>query len=154
MYPVEIRKMPPLTLFGLPHRGPYPGIGATFLKLGHLLDASGLSGQVVLRAGVYHDDPARVAPDRLRSHACCGFGAEIWVPLAFDRIVIEGGRSAVMTCSGPYSRLAAAWAWLYAEGLPSGESPAAAPPYEIYRSLYPAVPVERQLTEVVVPLTS
>ncbi|RAP40334.1 hypothetical protein BYZ73_16125 [Rhodovulum viride] len=153
MYPVEIRKMSPLTRFGLPHRGPYPGIGATFLRLGHLFDASGLPGQVVLRAGVYHDAPARVAPDRMRSHACCGFGAEIWMPLAFDRIVIEGGRSAVMTYSGPYSGLAAAWAWLYAESLPAGESPAAAPPHEIYRSLFPAIPVETQLTEVVVPLT-
>lgn len=151
MYPVEIRTLPALTLYGIAHRGPYPQISTTFRRLGLMLEANGLAGRTAFWAGVYRDDPRQVPADRLRSHACCAFSGPELVPPEMQRIAISGGRSAVMTYRGPYSGLARTWAWLYAEGLPAGEIPRRAPPYEIYRSMFPAVAADEQITEVVVP---
>lgn len=152
MFPVEIRVVPALMLHGFAHRGPYTGIGPAFLALGRRLDEAGLADDATLWVGVYHDDPARTPPDRLRSHACCALPAGMSPPAGLDPVPLPAARAAVLGFRGPYTGLAAAWAWLFAEWLPASGFTPRGPSCEIYRTAYPAVPAEDQLTEIVVPL--
>jgi len=152
MYPVEIRDMPPMTLYGLEHRGPYHEIGPKFEELGSLLGQKGLIEAATLWVGVYHDDPDDTAPADLRSHACCALGEGAQPPGELEPLDVPGGRAAVLGFKGDYAGLAGAWNWLYSEWLPQSGETVSGPACEIYRTMAPAVPVEEQLTEIVVIL--
>jgi AraC family transcriptional regulator len=152
MTAVDIREIPELVLWGLPHHGPCDRIGPVFEKLAALLGEAGLMEKTTLWAGVYHDDPATTAPEALRGHACCGLAEGVAPPPELDPVTIPAARTAVLSVSGDYAGLAGAWNWLYSEWLPDSEELAAGPAYEVYLRMAPQVPVEGQLTEIRLPL--
>ncbi|ARE41283.1 Transcriptional regulator, AraC family [Rhodovulum sp. P5] len=152
MFSVEVRELPAMTVHGLPHLGPYTAIGPTFRKLGLRLEAAGLVDRAWPWVGVYHDDPARVAARELRSHACCVLPDGAAVPWGFECVKLAGGRCAVLRYRGPYSGLAAAWGWLFGDWLPGHKAMPRGPTFEIYRSMFPTVAAEEQVTEICVPL--
>jgi AraC family transcriptional regulator len=153
MYPVSIRTDPDRRLAALPHRGPYPGIGAAFEMLGATLAARGLYGRVGRMVGVYYDDPAAVAPGDLRSHAGVEVGPELAIDAPLEAVALPAGRHAVLTFTGPYAGLPAAYDQLYGVWLPaSGEQPADSPPFEVYLNSPMDTPQEALVTEICVPL--
>jgi AraC family transcriptional regulator len=59
----------------------------------------------------------------------------------------------VLTFTGPYAGLPAAWDQLYAAWLPaSGEEPADSPPFEVYLNSPMDTAQEALVTEICVPL--
>lgn len=153
MHPVEIRTSEATTLAAMPHRGPYFQINRAFQTLSATMAARGMFPQAGRMVAVYYDDPQSVAPEALRSHA--GFemkgAAEIAPPL--ERVDLAEGRHAVLTFTGPYAGLPAAWDQLYAGWLPgSGEEPADAPSFEVYRNSPMDTAPEALVTELWVPL--
>lgn len=153
MYEVEIRDMPGLKLHGLLHKGPYHQISATFERLGALLGERDLIEHATLWVGVYVDDPQTTAQEDLHSYACCAFAEGSEVPDEMRPVEIEPARAAVLSYRGDYAGLADAWQWFVATWSEENDAPGSgAPCYEIHRTMAPAVPVEEQLTEIVVPL--
>ena len=133
MYDVKIEDQPARRLGVIDHNGPYIQIGEAFDKAGSTVMARGLGPHLGAMLGIYFDDPANVAPEDLRSAA--GFeiaeGAEIAPPLREVRL--DGGKHAILTFTGPYTGLAAAYQYLFGDWLAqSGEMPREAPPFELY----------------------
>jgi AraC family transcriptional regulator len=150
-FPVEVTELPALRLAGVPHHGPYPGIGAAFGKLEALIAERGLRPQIRGIYGVYHDDPGAVPEADLRSHAAADLGGA--VPEGFVAVDVPAGRHAVLHHRGPYSGLAAAWGELYAAWLPqSDEVPRTAPAREFYVNGPDKVAEEALLTDICVPV--
>lgn len=135
MFPVNIRSLDDMSVAALPHRGPYDRIGATFAALDRRIAASSLAGRTREGVGLYYDMPGQVPDAELRAHAGMVVAPGTAIPDGFDSIVIPGGRHAVLTVTGPFTRIPEGWAWLYGNWLPdSGETPADRVPFELYVS--------------------
>jgi AraC family transcriptional regulator len=154
MYPVIVRDLAAGRAAGVPHVGPYEGLGLAFQKLGAVIAARNLSSHVEGIIAVYHDAPGS-KPDRdLHAHAAVitagGFPPDIE---GLDYFDLVGGRHAIMQHHGPYATLGSAYEWLYGKWLPhSGEEPRNAPPIELYVN-DPRTTLPDQLrTDVRVPL--
>ena len=153
MYPVIIRTDPARRLAAMPHKGPYPEINRAFEKLGATLGARGLYGQTGPMVGVYYDDPSATAAPDLRSHAGVEVGPDLPVSAPLQEVNLLAGRHAVLTFTGPYAGLPAAYDQLYSIWLPaSGEDPADSPPFEIYRNSPMDTAQEALITEICLPL--
>ncbi len=153
MYPVTIRIEPERRLAALPHRGPYHQINRAFEKLYALLAARDMIDQSEEMIATYYDDPAATAPDDLRSHAGAVFPPGVVLAPPLDVVILPAGRHAVLTFTGPYAGLPAAYDQLYAVWLPqSGEQPADSPPFENYLNSPMNTPQEALVTEICVPL--
>lgn len=154
MHPVVIETLPDRRLAALPHHGAYTGIGATCQALGDRVGALGLWPRV---AGpmicLYHDDPAAVPVNDLRSHAGLPVADHDPLPEGFDDLRLPGGRCAVLTLTGPYTGIPAAWAWLYGQWLPaSGHDPADSAPWEEYPNSPRDTAPDALITRICVPL--
>ncbi len=150
---VTIRTEPRYRLAAVTHIGPYYEIGRAFEKLFATLSARGLLPQAGSMLALYYEDPSTVPPDQLRSHAgiVLSEGAEIAAPL--EEIIVEGGRTAVLTHRGPYAGLQASWNALYRGWLAtSDEEPADRAPYEVYLNTPMEARQEDLLTEICLPL--
>ena len=153
MYPVTIRTEAPLRLAAMPHQGAYHEISRAFQKLSAVMASRDLfrsSGRMV---GVFLDDPQSVPVAALRSLA--GFeitgNAKIADPL--QEITLAAGRHAVLTYTGPYAGLPAAYDQLFGIWLPaSGEEPADAPSFEVYLNTPMDTAPEDLVTELHLPL--
>ena len=133
MYPLSLSHEPDRRLLGLLHVGPYDRISESFDRLGPMAGAAGLYPHVRGLAAVYLDDPAAVAPERLRSYAGLIVEGVGPAPAGFEDVALPGGTHAVLDFRGPYVGLAAAYAWLYGPWLAeSGRVPADAPSWELY----------------------
>jgi AraC family transcriptional regulator len=153
MFPVLIRTDPTRRLAAMPHRGPYPQIGAAFEKLGATLAARGLYGRAGPMVAVFYDDPSVVAPADLRGHAGAEVGLDIAIDAPLEEVVLPAGRHAVVTVTGPYAGLPAAYDQLYGVWLPdSGAQPADSPPFEVYLNSPMNTPQEALITEICLPL--
>lgn len=153
MYPVTLSDQLARSVIGIAHRGPYPRMGETFQRLSDRLAAAGLWPQVRAMIAVYLDDPAIVAPDKLRGMAAVAVNGAAEAPRGFTTLVLVGGRYAVMRVSGPYAGLAAAYDWLYGTWLPhSGETPRDAPCYEQYVNTPLDTAPEDLRTDIFLPL--
>ncbi|MGL5012151.1 MAG: AraC family transcriptional regulator [Paracoccaceae bacterium] len=153
MYPVEIRELPDQTLVSTPHKGLYHEINRAFERLFATLVARGLVGQTGRMVGVFMDDPSVTAPDDLRSHAGAMVQADFAVPEPLEAMVLPGGRHAVLTYTGPYAGLPAAYDQLYGLWLPaSGDQAADRPSFEVYLNSPMDTPQEKLVTELHLPL--
>lgn len=153
MYPFEIRETPSLRLAALPHRGAYPEIGRAFGQVAAVFTAQGLWPQACGMVGVYYDSPADVPEAELRSHAGIVVGADLSLPSDLQEVLLPGGRHGVLTLTGPYSGLAAAWDHLYRTALPnSGAEPADRPAFEVYLNDPSDCAPADLVTEIHVPL--
>ncbi len=155
-YEVRLERQPPLTLLGLPHRGPYIELGAAFERLFAWAGARGLLRPDTRSVGLYWDDPAAVPARELRSAACISLpdtAATLAGPAGSERHALPGGRMAVARHQGPYGELEAAYDWLYRSWLPaSGLEPADHPCFEIYLNDPRQVAPAALLTDVCLPL--
>ncbi|QYK42283.1 MAG: AraC family transcriptional regulator [Paracoccaceae bacterium] len=154
MHPVRIETVPPLRLAALPHRGPYPSIGATFAALWDRMVAAGLVARIAgPGVAIYYDDPSATPAAELRAHAAVAIGGAEALPEGFDDVTLPGGRCAILTLRGPYTGFPAAWAWLYGQWLPdSGEVPADRAPWEAYLNSPSDTAPADLLSEIRVPL--
>lgn len=153
MYDIKVVDCPARRLAALPHLGPYATIGETFAKASAVLDDKAFWPKVTEMVGVYHDDPAKVAPAELRSHAGFTLVKGARVPRGLEKVVLPAGRTAVLRLVGPYSGLPAAYGYLYHSWLPvSGEAAAGAPPYEVYLNTPMDTAPGDLLTEICLPL--
>lgn len=154
MYPVTIEDLPPMRAAGVPHVGPYIGIGRSFQTLGGIVAARNLFPHARGMIAVYHDSPGAKPDAELRAHAGLiiaeGFPPGIEGLEYFDLV---GGRRAIMQHKGPYATLGAAFEWLYGKWLPqSGEEPRDAPPIELYVNDPRDTPPDQLRTDIRLPL--
>ncbi len=153
MYDVDIQDQPDRRLGVIEHRGDYMGIGKAFEVAGSTVIARGLGPKAGAMIGLYFHDPANTATEDLRSAA--GFelteDAEISDPLSERRV--HGGKYAILTHTGPYTGLAAAYQYLFGDWLASsGEMPREEPPLEIYVTSPMDTAPEDLVTRIGVPL--
>jgi AraC family transcriptional regulator len=133
MYPITFTTFPGMTLAALPHRGSYQDIGTTFMHLFTLAGSSGLAQPEVPGIGVYFDDPEQVPIQQLRALAGVPVDPQAAFGGAFERFDIPAGRCAVLTYTGPYNEMAAAYQWMFSQWLPtSGLEPVDFPVFEQY----------------------
>ena len=153
MYPVTIRQDPARRLAALPHKGPYFEIARAFDRLGATLSPRGLlplGGQMV---GVYYDDPAATPAADLASHAAIELPEPAPIAAPLEQLDLPGGPHAVLTYTGPYSGLPAAYDQLFRNWLPgSGRLPADCPVFEVYLNTPMDTAPEDLITEICLPL--
>ncbi len=153
MHPIEVRQEPERHLVALPHRGAYHEINRAFEKLFATLVARDQVGQTGYLIGVFLDDPAAVAIADLRSFAGVEVAADFPISLPLQAHTLPGGTQAVLTYTGPYAGLPAAYDQLYGLWLPqSGLTPADQPSFEVYLNSPMDTPPERLVTELHLPL--
>ena len=153
MYPVITRIDPARRLAAVAHKGPFPEINRAFEKLGSTVAARGFYGRLGHMVGVYYDSPADVKPADLRSHAGLEAPADLPINAPLVEVTLPAGRLAVLTFTGPYAGLPAAYDQLMGIWLPqSGEVPADAPIFEVYLNSPMDTAPEALVTEVCLPL--
>ena len=156
--PVEIRKEPRRRLGALPHQGAYHDINHAFEKLYTLMATRSMAtrsmaAQAGSAVGVFYDDPQAVPVAQLRSHAGLVLPDDLAISAPMEEVILPEGRHAVLTFTGPYAGLPAAYDQLYALWLPqSGEEPGECPAFEIYLNSPLDTPPEKLVTEIHLPL--
>ena len=153
MYPVTIRSEAPIRLAALPHQGAYFEISRAFQKLSAVMASRDLFGNAGRMIAVFYDDPQSTPEPNLRSHA--GFEikgpSDLSAPL--EEVTLPAGRQAVLTYTGPYAGLPAAYDELFGVWLPaSGEEPADSPSFEVYLNSPMDTAPEALVTELHLPL--
>jgi AraC family transcriptional regulator len=152
MYPVDLRHDPARRLAAMPHRGPYIEIGRAFQKLSATMGARGLFAHAGAMIAVYYDDPTG-APETLRSHAGFEIIGDAAIDPPLEEVDLPATRVAVLTHTGPYAGLPAAYDQLYGVWLSaSGEVPADIAPYEVYLNTPMDTAPEALVTEIHLPL--
>jgi AraC family transcriptional regulator len=149
---VEIRELQPRKAVCMSHRGPYPMIGQTCMRLGEWLKETRLEPGPWLC--LYYDDPEATPAAELRSDA------GVFVPADFVTddprvhvVDLAGGTYAIGTHVGPYDGLPNAWREMMGQWLPSsGCTFRPLPCIELYLDDCANVPIEQVRTEVCVPI--
>lgn len=153
---VKIRNIEaPIRMVGVLHTGPYIEIGKAFEKLNVWLMEANAWPHLRTVAGIYHDDPTCVAPEKLRSHACAVLQSGHELDLSDDLEAVEAGagKYAVLRFKGPYAGLQQAYHWLFSTWLPqSGEELCDRPCFEDYLNNPREVAPEELLTDIYLPL--
>ncbi len=153
MFPVTIRAEPARRLAAMAHSGPYFEINRSFEKLFATLAARNLVGQTGHMIGIFYNDPAQTDPADLKSHAAVEVPAAMPVDAPLDDITLPATRHAVLTFTGPYAGLPAAYDQLFAVWLPqSGETPADLPSFEVYLNSPMDTDQDKLVTEICLPL--
>jgi AraC family transcriptional regulator len=153
MYPVTIRTDAARRLAAVPHKGPYHEINRAFEKLFAAIVARGQMRDAGLMVGVYYDDPSATAAPNLRSHAGAIVAEDVVLAAPLEQVRLPAGRHAVLTFTGPYAGLPAAYDQLYGVWLPnSNEAPADTPPFEVYLNSPMDTPQDKLVTEICMPL--
>ena len=153
MHPVTIRSEPARRLAAIAHSGPYFEIGRSFEKLFATLTTRNLVQQTGHMVGVFYNDPAQTAPDKLKSHAGVEVSDGLPVAAPLEAVTLPAARHAVLTFTGPYAGLPAAYDQLFAVWLPeSGETPADLPSFEIYLNSPMDTEQDKLVTELCLPL--
>lgn len=147
------KDLPAMRLAAIPHIGAYMGIGAAFQRLFQTAGPAGLFGPGMLMLGVYHDDPRKVAQDKLRSHAALSIAEGRPIPAGFEEVRTAAGRYGVITHKGPYDGLPATWKWIHDVWMPKHCADRMdAPALEIYRNNPMNTKPQDLVTEICVPV--
>ena len=153
MYDVTIKTVPAQRLAAMSHTGAYLEIGKVFETISATFTARNLWGDARGMSGIYYDDPNAVAESDLRSQGGIVLAEGAAVPEGFDEVMIQGGKTAVLTFKGPYAGLKGAYDYLYGMWLPkSGEEAADAPVYENYLNAPADTAPDDLITEICLPL--
>ncbi len=131
---IEISNLEPLKTIALQHTGDYSGIGAAFQKIGEWAGRNNYWALGPRMAGVYHDDPATVPADKLRSSACLEAlpGMEPGAGMSFYEI--GGGKYLVMNAEVTMAEYGEAWQKVDAEVAKRGLECDTRDHYELYIS--------------------
>ena len=155
MHPVTLRDDPARRLAAMAHTGPYPQIGRAFEKLSATMATRGLFAHAGAMVAVFYDDPSATAPEALRSHAGFEITGDAAIAAPLEVLTLPATRAAVLTYTGPYAGLPAAYDQLYGIWLPaSGETAADAPVFEVYLNSPVDTPAEALVTEIHLPLAT
>jgi AraC family transcriptional regulator len=151
---VTLKDMPELRVATVRHIGPYDQIPQAFERLGALAGAAGLLERPdKMMLAIYHDDPASVPPDQLRSDAAITVPEGVALPAGLSEQRIPAGRYATTLHIGPYERLGDTWARFKTEGLPaSGHRFSHGASYEVYWNTPMNTPKEQLRTELFMPV--
>jgi AraC family transcriptional regulator len=153
MHPIDIREEPARHLVAIPHQGAYHEINRAFEKLFATLVARDQVRQTGHMVGVFLDDPAAVATPDLRSFAGVEVAPDFAATAPLQGQTLPGGTQAVLTYTGPYAGLPAAYDQLYGVWLPqSGRKPADQPSFEVYMNSPMDTAPDRLVTELHLPL--
>ena len=153
MREIEIRQAPPLTVAGIPHRGPYMEIGRAFDQLHNVITTRGLYGPGQHNVAVYFDEAAITPPEKCRSLAGRSVGPQAPIEPPLERLELAAGEHAVLRHRGPYAELGAAYDWLFGVWLPgSGREAADRPCYEIYINTPMDAAPKDLITDIYLPL--
>jgi AraC family transcriptional regulator len=154
-YPVDIRSVPATGLIALEHKGPYLAIGATFDLLFARLATAGRARPGMRLFALFHDDPDLVPAEALRAHAAVAGAGDGIQPAGTEARAIEAGSYAVLTHTGPYATMRAAYRWLYGRWLPeSMNEPAAGPLIEEYLNSPRETAPQQLRTRIHLPLAA
>ncbi|HTH15688.1 MAG TPA: GyrI-like domain-containing protein [Magnetospirillum sp.] len=153
MSEVTVLTLPPLALAGLFHRGPYEQLGDAFAELVQWAEANNAFRPDTRVFSIGYDNPALVAAQDLRAHACMTLPAGMVPNGVVEPVSLAGGRYATLVHRGPYSELGQAHAWLNGQWLPaSGERRGEGPCSEEYLNDCRVLPPEQWLTRIHLPL--
>ncbi len=153
MYPVAFETFPGVILATLPHRGSYQEIGPVFDRLFMLAQSRGLAAPDVSGFGIYYDDPDQVPTAQLRSRAGVPVASDALLSDGLERFEIPEGRCAVLSFTGPYNEMEAAYNWMFSEWLPtSGVELADFPMFEEYLNDPHTTPAAQLKTRIYMPL--
>ena len=143
---------PPLRVAAVPHRGPYWEIGQAFGRLDAIVAATGLRKAAVGLIGVYHDDPAVVPAEALRSDAGVIVDAAQSIPRDLAEVSLAGGKFVTVSHRGPYAQLPDAWSALRTFLGQRGYVRRPGPSYEIYLNTPAQVAAGDLETEIYIPI--
>jgi AraC family transcriptional regulator len=132
-FEVAVVHTEPLDVLAVEHRGSYMAIGRAFDLLFTRLAAAGLARPGMRMLSVFFDDPDLVAEGALRAHAAVTGFAEPTADCGLLRTTLPAATVAMLTHTGPYSSMQAAYRWLFGDWLVnSGFEPANGPVVEEY----------------------
>jgi len=150
---MTLKRLPPLRLAAIPHRGSYQEIGPAFRKLGEIAGPAGLfartSGHMM---GLYMDDPRTTPVGELRSAAALPVSEAETLPAGVVEGRLDSGRFACFLHVGPYEGLPAAWAEAVSTFLSSGHQRRIGPSLELYLNDPMQVRPEALQTEIAIPM--
>lgn len=153
MHPVTIRTEPAIRLAALPHKGAYHEISRAFQKLTAVMASRDLFRSAGRMIAVFYDDPQSTPEADLRSHAGFEITGRSDLSAPLEEVTLSAGRQAVLTFTGPYAGLPAAYDELFGIWLPqSGEEPADTPSFEVYLNSPMDTAPEALITELHLPL--
>ena len=151
--PVEVKELPPLQIVFLRHAGAYDQVGATWARLMSWAGPRGLIGPGTRIIGISHDDPDVTPPDKLRYDAAFTVERPVQPEGEIGVDELPGGKYAVVTHRGPYSRLGETYQRLFGGWLPrSGYEPRNSPAFEQYLNSPQNTKPEDLITLIHVPL--
>jgi predicted DNA-binding transcriptional regulator YafY len=131
---IELKNLEPVEVIALTHTGNYSGIGSAFEKLAAWAGANDYWALGPRMIGIYHDDPATVAPEKLRSSACLEAISGMEPGPGMSRRTVAGGRYLEMTAEVVMAEYGAAWEKIDAEVAARGLEYDARDHYELYIS--------------------
>ena len=130
----EIKNLEPIKTIALHHIGDYSDIGAVFQKLGEWAGKNGFWAKGPRMAGIYHDNPAEVSVEKLRSSACLEDMGGMEPAEGMERYEISGGKYLVMTAEVTMAEYGEAWCKIYAAIAEQGLECDDRDQYELYVS--------------------
>lgn len=128
----EIRNLEPIKTIALHHIGEYSGIAAAFQKIGEWAGKNDYWAKGPRMVGVYHDNPAEVPAQKLRSSACLEDMGGMEPAEGMERYEISGGKYFVMNAEVTMAEYGEAWCKIYAAAEQQGLECDMRDHYELY----------------------
>ena len=151
--PIEVKELAPLRVVFLRHSGPYDQVGATWARLMSWAGPRGLMGPGTRIIGISHDDPDVTPTDKLRYDAAITVNRPVQPEGEIGVTELPGGKYAVVTHRGPYSRLGLTYQRVFGGWLPkSGHELRNSPAFEQYLNSPQNTSPEDLVTLIHVPL--
>jgi AraC family transcriptional regulator len=148
IHTVEIE---PLHVRGLEHKGPYQSIGQTFDRLSEHQDSLGPKSAPLV--AIYYDDPHEIPAENLRAVAgVIVQGESKTEDQEVKDVKIPGGRYAMASFVGDYSKLGKAWEEFYGSVFGSGLKTKADLCFERYINTPADTAPTELITELYAPL--
>lgn len=148
---VRIEALDSMRLVAMFHQGPYHEIGKVWDKMNEWAAHHEVQGHRYM--SLFHDDPERIPPDKLRSHAAIEVNEDFPARDGVEIIEHPGGLYAVYRHEGPYSELPKAWAHFCSVEIPNAEHEyGKGSTFEIYLNDPRTTPPEKLITELYCPI--
>lgn len=132
---IEVKNIEPVNVVAVNHTGDYSGITAAFGRIAEWATATDYWAKGPLMIGIYHDDPASVPVDKLRSTAALEDKGTSALAPGMERYTVSGGKYLVMTAEVTMAEYGEAWQKIYGEVHSRGLKEDARDHYEIYLSV-------------------
>jgi AraC family transcriptional regulator len=130
---VAVRRLDAVPVLAVEHRGSYMAIGRAFDLLLARVAAAGLARPGMRMLALFFDAPGLVPQASLRAQAAVAGCAAPAGECGLLHTSVAAGRYAVLTHTGPYASMKAAYQWLFGEWLAkSGFDAASGPVVEEY----------------------